>query len=142
LRTSNLLLLLLPLLLTLGLQACYSGYAIQRDDLTKLQSGGTEKVVTVRSQSGEDLQVAEGTGVEIFDHDGLTYRLAPFTFKVTSTQLVAPEQDLVLPLGFIERIEVRKLNTWGTIGLFGLGVLAAGGVVVGVVATAGEDTGF
>lgn len=142
LRIANIAFLMLSVLLLVMVQGCYSGYAIKREDLAKLQSGTKERAVKLEAEDGEELVIVEGTGIEVTDQDGLSYRLQPFGFKVTSTQIVAPEQDLVLPLGFVDRVEVQKLNTWGTVGLFGLSVAAAAGMVVGIVATAGEDTGF
>lgn len=141
-RTPKLTWLAIPLLSLFWLQACYSGYAIQRDQLNAVQSGVKERSVEVESIDGEKLMVTEGTSIDVTDQDGLSYRLQPFNFKVTQTQLVAPEQDLVLPLGFIDRIEVRKLSTLGTVGLVGVGVAASAAIVVGIAATAGEDTGF
>lgn len=134
-------LLLLPTLL-LAAAGCYSGHAIKKADLSKIHSGASEKVVKLKALEGEDLVVAEDTGVEVIDVDGLSYRLQPFTFKVTTTQLVAPEQDLVLPLGTIDRVEVRQLNTLGTVALFSAGVVAGAAIVVGIALSAGEDTGF
>jgi hypothetical protein len=143
LRISNVAFLVLPLfVLSLGSTGCYKGYAIKQDELGKVQSGAESRTVKLSSEEGEELEVSDGTGIQITDRDGLTYPLQPFGFKLTATQLVAPEQDLVLPIGTIDRIEVRKLNTLGTVGLFGLGVLAATGIVIGIAATAGEDTGF
>jgi hypothetical protein len=143
LRSSNLALLVLPLFLlsVLGV-GCYKGYAIKPDELGKVQSGSESRSVKVVSSETDDLEVTDGTTIQITDRDGLTYPLQPFNFKLTATQLVAPEQDLVLPIGTIDRVEVRKLNTLGTVGLFALGVAAAAGIVIGIAATAGEDTGF
>jgi len=142
LRTPKLTWLAFPLLSVFLLQACYSGHAIQRDQLTAVQSSVKERAVEVQTVEGKKLTVTESTPIEVTDQDGLSYRLQPFTFKVTKTQLVAPEQDLVLPLGFIERIEVRKLSTLGTVGLVGVGAAASAVIVIGIAATAGEDTGF
>lgn len=140
--TCKLTLLLLPTLLLALTQGCYSGYAVKPDDLAKIQSGAESHAVKLATVDGDEVEVTEGTALEVVDRDGLTYRLQPYSFKMTASQLVAPEQDLVLPLGTIDRAEVRKLNALGTVGLFAVGVAAAASIVVGIVATAGEDTGF
>jgi len=142
LRKISVTLLVLPLFVLSVLSGCYSGYQVKVEDLARIGSETQERGVKLTSTSGEELVVEEATGVEVHDHDGLTYRLQPYTFKLTSTQLVAPEQDLVLPIGTIDRVEIRKLNALGTIGLVGLGGAAATGIVIGIAATAGEDTGF
>ncbi len=138
----NVALVLVALFAFMTIQGCYSGYAIKKDELAKLQSGVEERKVSLTSVDGEPLTVTEGTGLEVIDQDGLTYPLQPFNFKVTATQIVAPEQDLVLPLGFVDRVEVRKLNPMGTVLLITAGAASATAIVVGIVATAGEDTGF
>lgn len=142
LRIFNSTLLVLPLVVFALLQGCYSGYAVKSEDLSKIQSGVEDRAAVLATVGGGEVIVTEGTAIQVVDHDGLSYKLQPYTFKTTASQLVAPEQDLVLPLGTIDRVEVRKLNALGTVGLFALGVAAGAAIVIGIVATAGEDTGF
>ena len=124
----------------LGGTGCYTGHAITRDKLQTLSNDVEPGIVDVEADDGEVIPVGSDTTVVVTDNDGLRHRLRPFTFKVSQTQLVAPEQDLILGLDTIDVVEVRQISTVATLGMVGVGVATVGAVAASVVLTAGDDS--
>jgi hypothetical protein len=121
---------------------CYTGHAVGPDKLSAFSNEIESGIIDVETEEGGTVQVGPETGVLVTDIDGLKHPIQPFAFKVSSTQLVAPEQDLILPLDTIELIEVMELSTVGTLGLVGLGIGTAGAMAATVLLSAEEPTGF
>ncbi len=120
---------------------CYTGHGIDRQKLLQLSNASeASEVTSVEDEDGETLPVTTDTIVVVTDNAGLQHPIQAFTYQVSSTQLVAPEADLILGLASIERIEVRKLSTLATLGLIGVGVATAATAGVAAIATAGDSS--
>jgi len=134
---------ILALFLCVSLAAgtgCYTGHAISMDKLREVSNDVERGVVEIESEEGTTLPVGPDTVLVVTDNDGLRHPLQPFTYKVSSTQLVAPEQDLILGLSTIEGVEIRKLSAVATIGLVAIGLATVGTMAVLVFATAGDSS--
>ena len=70
------------------------------------------------------------------------YRVTPFNFIMSDSQLVSPEYDLLLPLGEIEGAEVKQFSAWKTVGAIAGVTALSVGTFVAVGLLAGEGGGF
>lgn len=120
---------------------CYTGHAVTKQKLIELSNAqDASQVSSVENEDGEAVPVTPETMVVVYDNDGLQHPIQVFTFQVSSTQLVAPEVDLILGLASIERVEVRQLSTMATLGLVGVGIATAATAGVAAIATAGDGS--
>ena len=119
---------------------CYTGHAVALDKLREVTADVERGIVEIETEDGETLAVGPETVLVVVDNDGLRHPIQPFTYKVSSTQLVAPEQDLILGLSTIEQVEVRMLSTAATVGLVAIGLATAGTMGVLVFTTAGDES--
>lgn len=88
------------------------------------------------------VQVNTASPIRVLDTDGQTYRVTPFNFAVTESQLVSPDYDLLLPIDQVQGAEVQTFSGFKT-GLFIGGVAAAAiGGFLAISLTAGEERGF
>ncbi len=119
---------------------CYTGHAISLDKLREVSNEVERGTVEMETDEGETVPVTPETMLVVTDNDGLRHPLLPFSFQVSNTQLVAPEQDLILGLSTIEGIEVRRVSTIATVGLVAIGLVAAGSMAATVLLTAGDES--
>ena len=118
-------------MLALG-SGCFNTYRFTPTEFKKLQS--TLKVPqTVVSKKGRQVVVERTTPIFVRSTGGRRYRITPFNFKMTRTQLVASDRDYLLSIGEIKSYEVDLLSTPLTVLLISLGVALAGGLIVGAV---------
>ena len=129
---------------TLGVMTstgCYTGHGIDRQKLLQLSNASEASDVTsIEDEDGDTIPVTTETIVVVTDNDGLQHPIQAFTYQVSSTQLVAPEADLILGLSSIEKVEVRQLSTLATLGLVGVGIATVATAGVAAIATAGDSS--
>lgn len=113
--------------------ACYNTHTISKTELAKLSSGQEQFKVTVVDNDGEEFDISAETPLEVQTTDGSSYRITPFNFLMSDTQLVAPDYDLLLPANAVSETnaaEVRDFSYGKTFGLIGgIAVAVAGGFV-------------
>lgn len=125
----------------LSVAGCYTGHALSRDRLAELSiAQDPAQVRSIETDDKERIPVTNETVIVVTDDDGLQHPLQAFTFQVSSTQLVAPEQDLILSLQNIEGVQVRRISTLATLGLIGIGIGTAATAGVIAIATAGDQS--
>jgi hypothetical protein len=107
--------------------ACYNTYTISKDEIDRLESGQESVSVNVKSLDGEEVEISPETPLEVRTTDGATYRITPFNFLLSETQLVSPDYDLLLPASAVTDAQVRQISLGKTLGLVGAFVLAVGG---------------
>jgi hypothetical protein len=61
---------------------------------------------------------------------------------MASSQLVASDRDTLVPLNDLASYEVDLFSTGKTVGIISAGVVAAVGVIVVIVITAGKKSNF
>lgn len=70
------------------------------------------------------------------------YRVTPFNFIMSDSQLVSPEYDLLLPLNSVDSAEVKRFSGWKTAATIAGVSLVTIGTFVAIAVLAPEDTGF
>jgi hypothetical protein len=129
-----------PLALTLcftlccALSGCYNSYTIDKEELSKLQSGQEADKITVNSTTNERVEISPETPLEVQVGSGDTYRITPFNFLLNESQLVSPDYDLLLQADAVRGAQVREISYGKTFGLIGgvVAAVAAGFVVLAV----------
>lgn len=115
---------------------CYNTYRIPRTELAKLQSSETGQEV-VRDLEGKEILVKDDTRLYVRSKGGKRYPITPFNFRLTESQLVAPDRDYILDLNSLEEQgEVDHVSTWKTATLIGVGAAALAGLIVLTVISA------
>ena len=117
---------------------CYNTYSLEREEFSKLQRPDESGTAKVSSKKGADLTVTRDSSLYVRSEGGRRYPITPFNFKVTSSQLVAPDRDHILMLDQVRSYEVDIPSANKTIALIAGGALAAAGLVVGLFLTQGE----
>lgn len=129
----------LVILLMFAPFACYNTYYISMDELRSLESSETGSK-TVRA-GDLTIEVTQSTRLFVRALDGKRYPITPFNFKLTRSQLVAPDRDYIFMLNELEkRGEIDLLSTWKTAGLIALAGAAVTGIIIVTVATAGRKS--
>ena len=123
--------------------ACYNTYTIDKSQLEKLESQVEQKeVVKVDSEGAEPIPVSTANPVTVVTNGGDEYRVTPFNFMMSETQLVSPEYDLLLSLKQVEGARVRQFSTWKTTAtIVGVSAVAIG-TFVGISILAPDSEGF
>jgi hypothetical protein len=88
------------------------------------------------------VSVNTASPIRVLDKEGNKYRVTPFNFAVTDTQVVAPDYGLLLPIGEVEGAEIQTFSGLKTGLMIGGGALLAVGGFVLLALTAPEERGF
>jgi hypothetical protein len=115
---------------------------ISAEELTKLQTRGENEPVAVTSLKNEQVAVTRDTKLFARSEGGRRYQITPFNFSMASSQLVASDRDTLVPLNDLASYEVDLFSTGKTVGIISAGVVAAVGVIVVIVITAGKKSNF
>jgi hypothetical protein len=130
----------LLVVLTFTSLACYNTYHITMEQLKSLQTSDEGKEV-VDTREAVKVEVVQDTRLSVRDVDGKKYPITPFNFKITSSQLVASDRDYIFMLDQLEpEADIQLFSTWKTVGLIALGMGAVGGLIAGIIATAGTKS--
>ncbi|MBT9558345.1 MAG: hypothetical protein IV100_20090 [Myxococcales bacterium] len=120
---------------------CYNTYVVQPEEFARLQAKPDDSTsVAIKDSEGTDVVVENDTRLYVRSSGGRRYPVTPFNFKMTQAQLVASDRDTLLMLDGVDSYEVDHISTWKTVTLASVGALAAAGVIVAIIATAGEKT--
>ena len=129
----------MTLLFALAATGCYNTYTFEREEFAKLQNPSTTEQV-VQSVGGSAVGVDPQTAVYVRSVGGRRYQVTPFNFKLTESQLVASDRDTLLMVNELQSYEVDHLSTWKTVLLLTGAAAAVGGIIVGVIISAGSST--
>ena len=121
---------------------CYNTYNVPIKELAKAQEGGEASVVEVKAASGETIAVSKNTKIGVQDKSGSLVPISPFNFTLGPTQLIAPDEDLLISRNAIQNGYVKQVSTGKTVLLvvLGLGAIIGGGLFVAL--TAEEEKAF
>lgn len=131
--------LVIPLMVQLG---CYNTYNVTLEELGKATEGGVNNAVKMATAQGEEVVVSENTKIGVTDKNGTYHAVSPFNFTLSSRQLVAPDEDLLLGVDEIETGNVKLVSGTKTALLVGLGVLVLAAAGTAIVITAPEKKEF
>jgi len=131
--------LVLPVVFQLG---CYNTYSVNLEELGKATEGGQNNAVRMATAEGEEVVVSENTKIGVTDKGGDYHAISPFNFTLSSRQLVAPDEDLLLGVDEIETGNVKLVSGTKTALLVTIGVLVLAGAGAGIALTADERKEF
>ena len=118
---------------------CYSSYTIDKEELKKLQAGNDAEYIVVNTEDGEAIEVSGGNALTVVTAEDDEYRITPFNFILSDTQLVSPDYDLLLPAEQVMEAEVRDISYGKTFGLIGGIVVATVGLFIAIDLFAGDE---
>jgi hypothetical protein len=97
---------------------CYNTYRVSLDELQQIQESDGATFKSIKSDQGQSIPVVENTRVRVVENSGKMHAVSPFNFTLNQMQLVAPDQNLILPRAEVSHGEVKLINnvkTWGTV---------------------------
>ena len=95
-----------------------------------------------RRQSGGEVTVSENTRIGVRYNSGYTQAISPFNFTLTSKQLIAPDQDLMVNRAEIQTGLVKEVSRGKTTALVsGVFAVLVGGILF-ITLSAEEKKGF
>ena len=121
---------------------CYNTYRVSLEEMQKAQYGGDLDAVKVATEDGTDIVVSEDTKIGVTTRAGKYWAISPFNFTLDQNNLIAPDEDLMLPSGQIETGNVKQVSAGKTVGLVLGGIAVVIGGAVGIVLTAGEERAY
>ena len=86
--------------------------------------------------------VSTANSLKVVGTDGEEYRVTPFNFIMSDSQLVSPEYDLLLGLNDVSSAEVKRFSTWKTVATIAGVTLATVGIFASIAVLAEDDPGF
>lgn len=106
---------------------CYNTYTVNMDELKKVQESDGATFKVIETEDGQQVTITENSRVGVIDNSGQYYPISPFNFTLSELQLVAPDEDLLLPRPAIETANIKLIDPTNT-------SLLVGGTVLGLVA--------
>jgi hypothetical protein len=120
---------------------CYNTYTVSMDQLKNIQESDGETFKVIETAEGQEVTVTENSRVGVIDKEGVYYPISPFNFTISELQLVAPDEDLLLPRPAIEEANIKLIDPTMTSVLVGGVLVAIIGIAVGVVLTPSDCKG-
>ena len=121
---------------------CYNVHTVSLDELAKAQDGGSTGVVSMKTSSGKDIAVSENTRLGVIETSGKYTPIVPFNYTWGGSQLIAPDQDVMLKKNEIKGVQVKEISTGKTSALVGTAVAALLGGILFITLTAPEKKAF
>lgn len=134
----------LPILMILTLifqTGCYNTYSVSMDEFKKIQEADGAEFKLIKTEDGKEITITENSRVGVKDINGRYYPISPFNFTINSTQLVAPDEDLLLSSKAIEDANVKLVDPTNTALLIGGVAIVLIGAAVGVSLATPDCTG-
>ncbi len=132
--------------LAVGLTAqfgCYNTYGVSLQELGKAQeTAGRSQAVKLKTTTDEEVLVTENSKIGVTDTDGTYHAISPFNFTLTSSQLVAPDEDFLIPVSAVKTGNVKVVSASKTTWLVVAGVVALVGAGAAIALTADEKKEF
>ncbi len=126
--------------LSFGLLSCYNTYRVSPETFAGLQRSEDGNPVTVRSSKGKNLVVTQDSKLFVLSDGGRRYPITPFNFKMTGSQLVAPDRDYILKVNSLKAFEVDVPSRTKTLSLILGSVTVVAGAIVGLYFVYGQKT--
>lgn len=138
---------LLSGVIAVGLAAqfgCYNTYSVSLQELGKAQeTAGRSSAVKLKTETDEEVVVTESSKIGVTDAEGTYHAISPFNFTLTSSQLVAPDEDFLIPVSAIKTGNVKVVSgsktTWLVVGA--VVALVGAGAAIALTAEPKKDFG-
>ena len=134
----------LPILMILTLifqTGCYNTYSVSMDEFKKIQEADGAEFKLIKTEDGQEITITENSRVGVSDINGKYYSISPFNFTINNTQLVSPDEDLLLPTKAIEDANVKLVDPTNTALLIGSVAVVLIGAAIGVSVATPDCTG-
>ncbi|MAA78861.1 MAG: hypothetical protein CL916_06340 [Deltaproteobacteria bacterium] len=120
---------------------CYNTYSVSMDEFKKIQEADGASFKTVTTEDGVEITVTENSRVGVTDINGKYYSVSPFNFTLNNMQLVAPDDDILMPTKAIEQTNIKLVNPTDTAMLIGGVALVVIGAAIGVIVSTPDCEG-
>lgn len=120
---------------------CYNTYSVSMDEFRKIQEADGASFKKIQTEDGLEITVTENSRVGVTDVNGQYYSVSPFNFTLNNMQLVAPDDDILMPTKAIEQTNIKLVNPTDTALLIGGVALALVGTALGVILATPDCTG-
>ena len=121
---------------------CYNIHTVSLDELAKAQDGGSSGVVSMKTTEGKEIAVSENTRLGVVETSGKYTPIVPFNYTWGGSQLIAPDQDVMLKKSEIKEVQVKEISTGKTSALVGSAVAILLGGLLFITLSADESKGF
>ena len=121
---------------------CYNVHTVSLDELAKAQDGGSTGVVSMKTSTGKDIAVSENTRLGVIETNGKYTPIVPFNYTWGGSQLIAPDQDVMLKKNEIKEVQVKEISTGKTSALVGTAAAILIGGILFITLTAPEKKAF
>lgn len=120
---------------------CYNTYSVSMDEFKKIQEADGASFKTITTEDGTEITVTENSRVGVTDINGKYSSISPFNFTLNNMQLVAPDDDILMPTKSIKQTNIKLVNPTDTAMLIGGVALVLIGTAVGVILSTPECEG-
>ncbi len=121
---------------------CYNVHTVSLDELAKAQDGGSSGVVSMKTSDGKTIAVSENTRLGVVETNGQYTAIVPFNYTWGGSQLIAPDQDVMLKKAEIKEVQVKEISTGKTSALVGTAVAILLGGILFITLSAEDEKGF
>ena len=120
---------------------CYNTYTISLDELRQVQESDGASFKALKTEDGRTITVTENSRLGIVDANNQYIAISPFNFTISDIQLVAPDEDRIIPNSQIKSATIKQINPTNTTILVAGTLAILVGAAVGVILSAPECEG-
>ena len=121
---------------------CYNVHNVSLDEFSKAQEGGLSGVVSMKTEKEAEVVVSENSRIGVLYNDGRYQSISPFNFTLTSKQLIAPDQDLMVNRSDLKTGQVKEVSKGKTTALVSSALAVLVGGILFITLSAEEKKGF
>ena len=121
---------------------CYNVHTVSLEEFGKAQEGGGTALVSMKTESGQELVVSENSRIGLVTSEGKYLPISPFNFTMTSQQIIAPDQDLMLQRSLVQTAQIKEISTEKTTAVVGTALAILVGGILFITLSAEEEKAF
>ena len=121
---------------------CYNVHNVTLDEFGHAQNADEKGLAKMKTESGQELVIAENSRIGVVTNDGRYTSIAPFNFTLTSSKLIAPDQDLLLERSDVKTAQVKEISTGKTTAVVSTAMAILIGGLLFITLSAEEEKGF
>ena len=121
---------------------CYNVHNVSLDEFGHAQNPDEQGLAKMKTEKGEEIIVSENSRIGVVTNDGDYTAIAPFNFTLTSSKLIAPDQDLLLERADVKTAQVKEVSTGKTTAVVSTALAVLVGGLLFITLSAEEEKGF
>ena len=134
---------LITLVCFIALQTgCYNVHNVTLDEFGHAQNADEMGLAKMKTEAGAEIVVSENSRIGVVTNDGNYTAIAPFNFTLTSSKLIAPDQDLLLERSDVKTAQVKEVSTGKTTAVVSSALAILVGGLLFITLSAEEEKGF